>query len=60
MSSLLDTGLIEKVILVNSRSVESKMYEQKKQQSYLSFTDLKILRCLFLIHRLELQIYVIQ
>jgi len=29
MSSLLDTGLIEKVILVNSRSVESKMYMQK-------------------------------
>ena len=47
---LLATGLIEKVILVkNSRSVQSKMYAQEKQQHpYLSSTDLKILRCLIL------------
>jgi DNA-binding Lrp family transcriptional regulator len=44
----LDTGLIEKVIPVNSRSAQSCMYKNRKQQSYLTPTDLKILRCLVL------------
>lgn len=48
MSSLLDTGLIEKIILVNRKSFQSKMYAQKKKLPYLSSTDLKILRCLIL------------
>jgi DNA-binding Lrp family transcriptional regulator len=48
ISSLLDTGLIEKVIPVDSRSIQSNTYKQKKQQPYLTCTDLKILRCLVL------------
>ncbi|MFL6340815.1 MAG: winged helix-turn-helix transcriptional regulator [Nitrososphaeraceae archaeon] len=47
-SLLLDTGLIEKVIPVNSRSAQSCMYKNRKQQSYVTPTDLKILRCLVL------------
>ena len=36
----LDTGLIEKVIPVNSRSVKSCMYKNRKQRPYLTPTDL--------------------
>jgi DNA-binding Lrp family transcriptional regulator len=45
-NSLLETGVIEKVILVSSRrNIQSNVY---KQQPYLTPTDLRILRCLVL------------
>lgn len=44
--SLLDTGIIEKVIPVSSRSVQSNVYNLK--QPYLKSTDLRVLRCLLL------------
>lgn len=48
VNSLLDLDLIEKVIPIkNSKSVESRTYMLKDpQNSYLTSTDLKILRCL--------------
>jgi DNA-binding Lrp family transcriptional regulator len=46
ISSLLGTDVIEKVIPVNSTSIQSNEYKQK--QPYLKSTDLKILRCLVL------------
>lgn len=44
--SLLDTGIIEKVIPVTIGGVQSNVYKQKRP--YLKSTDLKVLRCLLL------------
>jgi predicted HTH transcriptional regulator len=44
ISSLIDTGIIEKVIPVNNSRIQSSVYKQK--QPYLTPTELKILRCL--------------